>query len=143
MAKKKQEISTKITKVSLVIYCLIMAVALIAFVITSGLLKDYSYLYGFLLCLGPGLIFVFISFLLPLPQLISAKTGKGIIVVCVIAYVLKYAAIIGIPFIGLTFHEHFNRWVMLGTTLVAPITVIINKLIFANYVSKSAKNEQK
>ncbi len=143
MTKKKQNNSTKITKVTLVIYCLIMVVSLIAFIITSGLLKDYSYLYGFLLCFGPGLIFVFVSFLLPLPQLISAKTGKGIIAICIIAYVVKYAAIIGIPFIGLTFPDHFNRWVMLGTTLVAPITVIISKLIFANYVSKNVKKTQK
>ncbi|MCQ2956680.1 MAG: hypothetical protein MJ233_02260 [Mycoplasmoidaceae bacterium] len=109
MTKKKQEISTKITKVTLVIYCLIMVVTLIAFVIISGLLKDFSYLYGFLLCLGPGLAFVFISFLLPISSLVSAKAGKGVIALYVIAYVLKYAAIIGIPFIGLTFHEHFNR----------------------------------
>lgn len=147
--KKKSNLSkpednyTKITKVTLVIYCLIMALGLVAFGIVFAIVNDPTYLYGFLLCLGPGLLFVFASCFLPIPRLLDAKASKGIIVWYVIAYVLKYAAIIGIPFIGLVFDQFFNKWVMLATTLIAPITVIIIKIIFANYVSKKAKNRVK
>lgn len=143
MTEKKTNSYTKITKVTLVIYCLIAVACLIVFLTISSIAKDFSYLYGFLLCLGPGLLFVFISMLLPISQLVSAKIGKGVIVWCVIAYVIKYAAIIGIPFIGLKFEQNFNRWVMLATTLIAPIIVIISKIIFANVVSKKSKNSVK
>lgn len=142
MDTKSNKSPTRITKVTLVIYCLL---ALVCFIVFFAIVPvaGYSYLLGFLLCLGPGLLFVFVSMLLPLSNLVGAKTGKSIIVWCVIAYVLKYAAVIGIPFIGMVFSDLFNRWVMLATTLVAPITVIISKLIFANIVSKNSKTEQK
>lgn len=134
---------TKITKVTLVIYCLIVAVCLIVFGTISGIKKDYSFLYGFLLCLGPSIVFVVVSLFFPLGQLVAAKAGKGVIAWSVIGYILKYGLVIGIPFIGVTHPDIFNKWVMLGTTLIAPITVIISKLIFANVVSKNAKNNQK
>lgn len=142
MDQKQTKSPTKITKVTLVIYC---SLALVSFIVLIAIAPstNYSYLLGFLLCLGPGLLFVFVSMLLPLSNLVGAKTGKGIIVWCVIAYILKYAAIIGIPFIGMVYKDIFNRWTMLATTLVAPILVIISKLIFANIVSKSSKTEQK
>lgn len=143
MDKKQPNKYTKITKVSLVIYCLIMVVLFTTFLIISATRKEYSFLYAYLLCLGPSLIFVFVSVLLPIPKLVEAKTGKGIIAVYIIAYIIKYALLIGIPFIGLANEAYFNRWVMLATTLVAPIAVIIIKLIFANIVSKSSKNEAK
>ena len=139
MEQIQSQKSTKITKVTLVIYCLIVAICLITFITVSATLKDYSYLYGYLLCLGPSIIFVFVSLLFPLSQLFAAKASKAVIVWCVIGYVIKYALIIGIPFIGLSYEEHFNRWVMLATTLIAPLIVIINKIIFANIVSKKPK----
>lgn len=80
---------------------------------------------------------------MPSPMVIRAKLGKGGIAWFIVTYVLKYAAIIGIPFIGLAFPDHFNKWVMLAITLIAPIQVIITKLIFANYVSKNEQNTQK
>lgn len=143
MDKKQPNKYTKITKVTLVIYCLIMVVLFAIFLIISAIKKEYSFLYGYLLCLGPSLIFVFVSVLLPVPKLIEAKSGKGIIALYIIAYIIKYALLIGIPFIGLANEAYFNRWVMLATTLVAPIAVIIIKLIFANIVSKSSKNTVK
>lgn len=139
MEVKQTQKLTKITKVTLVIYCLIVAVSLITFLTVSVVIKDYSYLYGFLLCLGPSVIFVFVSLLFPLSQLVEAKASKAVIAWCVVGYVIKYALIIGIPFIGIAFEEHFNRWVMLGTTLIAPLVIIINKIIFANIVSKKDK----
>ena len=141
--KQQSNKYTKITKLSLVIYCLIGLLFIIACSIAFAYTKDLTYLYGFLLCFGPGLIFVGVSCFLPIPRLVEAKVGKGIIVWAIIAYVLKYAAIIGIPFIGLVFSQFFNRWIMLATTLVAPILIIIIKIIFANFVSKSTKNSQK
>lgn len=143
MPQKIIKSSKVITKVSLVIYCLIMLVCFIVFITVSSLLHNWSYLYAFLLCLLPGMIFIFISLLLPSPAIVGAKMGKGGIAWFVVTYVLKYAAIIGIPFIGLTFPVNFNKWVMLAITLVAPIQVIITKLIFANYVSKNEQNTQK
>lgn len=144
MNKQEQvKSSTKITKVSLVIYCLIMLVCFIVFMTISAMQKQYALLYAFLLCLAPGLAFICVSLLIPSASIIGAKLGKGGIVLYVITYVLKYAAIIGIPFIGLAFPENFNKWVMLAITLVAPIQVIITKIIFANYVSKSEKNHSK
>lgn len=140
MEKKQLKSSTKITKVTLVIYCLIALVTFIVLITVGSIFKNNTYLYGFLLCLGPGLLFVFVSMCLPISNLVAARAGKGVIAFYVVAYVLKYAAIIGIPFIGITFEVNFNRWVMLGTTLVAPIIVIISKFIFANVVSKNLKN---
>lgn len=140
MEQKQTKKLTKITKVTLVIYCCVMLGYFISFLVASILIKDYSYLYGFLLCLGPGLLFVLISLFLPISNIATAKVGKGIIVWYVIAYVIKYAAIIAIPFIGIKWPENFNRWVMLATTLIAPITIIINKIVFANVVSKKPKN---
>lgn len=127
---------TKITKVTLVIYCLIMLVCLIAFLIVSPMTKDYTYLYAFLLCLGPGLIFAFISLIFPMSQLFSAHVGKATIVWVVLGYILKYGLVVGMLIVGIMFEQYFNRWVMLAITLVAPITVIINKIVFANIVSK-------
>ena len=139
MEVKQTQKLTKITKVTLVIYCLIIAASLISFLTTSLITKNYSYLYGFLLCLGPSAIFVFVSLLFPLSQLVEAKASKATIVWCVIGYVIKYALVIGIPFIGIAYEEHFNRWVMLGTTIISPLIIIINKIIFANVVSKKPK----
>lgn len=141
--KKQVKNSTKITKVSLVIYCLIMLVCFIVFMTISAMQKQYNLLYAFLLCLAPGIAFILVSLLIPSPAIVGAKLGKGGIALYVVTYVLKYAAIIGIPFIGLAFPDNFNKWVMLAITLVAPIQVIITKLIFANYVSKSEKNHSK
>lgn len=143
MKKEQTKSSTKITKVSLVIYCSILFACLIAFITTSVVTKDYGYLYGYLLCLGPGLLFTFISFFFPTSKLVEAKVGKGYIAWFVITCVIKYAAIIGIPFIGLKWNQYFNKWVMLGTTLISPIFVYIYKLLFANIVSKYPKNSVK
>ncbi|MCQ3907667.1 MAG: hypothetical protein MJ219_02790, partial [Mycoplasmoidaceae bacterium] len=66
-------------KGTLVIYCLIIAVCLIMFGIISGIKKDYSFLYGFLLCLGPSIVFVVVSLFFPLAQLVAAKASKGVI----------------------------------------------------------------
>lgn len=143
MEQKNINSSKLITKVSLVIYCLLMLACFIVFMTISSMQKSWSYLYAFLLCLAPGMIFIFVSLLLPSPSIVIAKMGKGGIAWYVVTYVLKYAAIIGIPFIGLAFPAHFNKWVMLAITLVAPIQVIITKLIFANYVSKNEKNTTK
>lgn len=143
MENKTIKSSNIITKVSLVIYCLLMLACFIVFITVSSLKKDYSFLFAFLLCLLPGMIFIFVSLLMPSPMVIRAKLGKGGIALFIVTYVLKYAAIIGIPFIGLAFPDHFNKWVMLAITLIAPIQVIITKLIFANYVSKNEQNTQK
>lgn len=140
MEQKAIKSSKIITKVSLVIYCLIMLACAIAFMTVSAYQKNWSYFWAFLLCLFPGFIFIAISLLIPSPAIVAAKMGKGGIAWFIVTYVLKYAAIIGIPFIGLAFPAHFNKWVMLAITLVAPIQVIITKLIFANYVSKNEQN---
>ncbi|MCQ2747993.1 MAG: hypothetical protein MJ223_01855 [Mycoplasmoidaceae bacterium] len=109
MEKNRQEKSTKITKYSLVIYCLIIICLLISFLVSSLTLKNYTYIYGFLLCLGPSILFVLISVFLPTSKFFDAKSGKGVIAIYVILYVVKYAAIIGMPFVGLTFEQFFNK----------------------------------
>ncbi len=96
-------------------------------------------MYGFLLCLSPGIIFVLCSLLIPSPGIVSAKVGKGGIIFFVVLNVIKYALIVGIPFIGLPFPDIFNKWVMLGVTLVAPIQAFITKLIIANIVRKNSE----
>ncbi len=113
-----------------------MLVCLIGFLVTSPMTEDYTYLYAFLLCLGPGLIFIFTSLILPMSQLFSAQVGKVTIVWVVIGYIVKYGLVVAALIVGIMFEQHFNRWVMLAITLVAPITVIINKIVFANIVSK-------
>ena len=143
MEQKAKQKYNRIIKVSLIIYCLIMAICLIVFGIVTATTKNNSYVYGFLLCLLPSLLFVFVSTIFPVTRIIDTKVGKSTIVWYVIAYVLKYAAIIGIPFIGLNKPDIFNKWVMLATTLIGPVFVIINKLIIANVVSKNAKIDQK
>lgn len=140
MDQKIKQKYNKIIKVSLIIYCLIMAVCLIIFAVLTVTLKDNSYLFGFTLCLAPGLLFVFISMTFPVTKIVDAKVGKGTIAWFIVAYILKYAAIIGIPFIGIYKPDTFNKWAMLVTTLIGPIFVYTSKLIIANVVSKSAKN---
>lgn len=129
-----------ITKVSLVIYCLIMLACFIILITISSMQKDYSFVFGFLLCLLPGMFFIFSSMLLPSPALIKVGLAKKAIVWFVIIYVLKYAIIIGVPFIGIAFNNLFNKWVMLAITLIAPIQTIITKAIFANFISKNKQN---
>lgn len=143
MEQKSIKKHNKIIKVTLIIYCLIMLVCFISFFTVSGVTKDYSFIYGFLLCLAPSFIFVLVSLFFPITRLVDAKVGKSVIVWYVIGYVLKYAAIIGIPFIGLNKPDLFNKWVMLATTLIGPVFVIISKLIFANVVSKSSEFKPK
>lgn len=126
----------KITKLTLVIYCLLSIAIFITTITISVTQKDYKFVYGFLLCLTPGLIFVFISCFMPFSRLFGCDASKGVIVLFSIVYLLKYAAIIGFPFIGLTHKDLFDKWVMLATTLVAPVLVLIIKCIFANIVSK-------
>lgn len=139
METQQTNFFAKITKWTLVIYCLVTLVMLITLTIVSFQLTNFSYVCAFLLCIVPGFLFVFISCYMPISKLFGAKAGKGVIAWYCVAYVLKYAAIIGIPFVGLTYSAFFNRWVMLATTLIAPITVIISKVIFANIVSKKSQ----
>lgn len=143
MDQKVKQKYNKIIKVTLIIYCLIMAICMIVFGMLTITQKNNSYLCGFSLCLGPGLMFVFISMMFPIIKIVDAKVGKSTIAWYVVAYVLKYAAIIGIPFIGIYKPDIFNKWVMLATTLIGPIFVYTSKLIIANVVSKSAKNQEK
>lgn len=143
MNENVQNNSKIITKVSLVIYCILALIALVILLYFSFIKNQWSFVYGFLLCLGPGLIFIGLTLLLPAISVVSAKLGKAGIVWYCIGFVLKYAAIIGIPFIGIAFPTLFDKWVMLGTTLFAPIQALITKIIFANYVSKSEKKQTK
>lgn len=139
MENQETNFYAKITKWTLVIYCLVTLVMLIILFILGFTMVNFSYVCGFLLCIAPGFIFVFISCYMPISKLFAAKAGKGVIAWYCVAYVLKYAAIIGIPFIGLANEVFFDKWTMLATTLIAPITVIISKVIFANIVSKKSQ----
>lgn len=135
----KQKRHKMIAKVSLAVYCFLIIAFLISFLLVSFFNKDWSYMYGFLLCLLPGIIFILCSLLIPSPGIVSAKVGKGGIIFFIVLNVIKYALIVGIPFIGLPFPHVFNKWAMLTITLVAPIQVFITKLIIANIVGKNSE----
>jgi len=139
MPKKELNNSRKITKVSLVIYSALMIALGIVFITLSYTLKNMSYFWGYLLCLGPSIIFMFATVYMTTVLVLKPGASKGTIVWHCILYFLKYALIICIPIIGIWKHEIFNRWSMLSTTLIAPVLVIITKIVFANYVSKKSK----
>ncbi len=144
MAVENKKSSMKITKVSLVIYFSVVLVALVAFSITAWKFNDARILYGFAVCLAPGILFALISICLPIQAFFSVKTKK-IIFIYSILYVLKYLALFIVPIFALLYAEesYFNRWSMLATTLLTPITIIVMKLIIAIVDSKKPQKETK
>lgn len=142
MKIERKNISNKITKLTLVIYFIFMIACTIACVIASAMIKDWTLSYGFLVCLGPSLIFVIISSLLPINKFFDSKSKRAIFLYSLL-YVIKYILIFAIPVICLAYGEtYFNRWTMMATTLIAPITVIVLKLIIAIKDSKKAKKDE-
>ncbi len=143
MKKKQKRSFKKITKVSLVIYFSLIVAVFIACIIPSILLKRWDITYGYLVCLGPSLIFALISMLLPIEIFFKTKSKKMIFVYCLL-YVLKYIILFLIPILCILYGEaYFNRWSMLACTLVAPLFIIGLKITIAIIDSKQAKKAQK
>ena len=143
MKTKKQNSFKKITKITLVIYFMVMLVAFIPVLTLSLVKKDNSFIYGYLLCLGPSIFYAIISILFNTQVVLQPSTNRRVIAIVVSLYTIKYLMIIGIPIIGVLNPSTFNIWTILATTLIAPTFVIISKLIIANYVSKNSNSKQK
>lgn len=144
MKVKQKNSFNKVTKVSLVIYFSLILACFVATIIPSVLLNDWRILYGYLVCLCPSLIFALISILLPIEKFFATKTKKMIFLYCLL-YVLKYIFIFLVPILCILYGEeaYFNRWSMLGCTLIAPLLIIGLKIALAITANKSAKKEQK
>ena len=143
MNTKKKDNSKKITKWSLVIYSFLMLAVFITALVLSINKKNYAYLWGNLLCVGPSIFYVIISIAFNSHIMLKTTTNRKLIGVLVSLYTLKYLLIICIPIIGIVNPHNFNLWFMLATTLVAPTFIIAYKLIIANYVSKNSNSKQK
>lgn len=144
MEKQVDKISTKITKVTLVIYFSFVLVSFIACLVPSIVLKDWTITYGYLVCLAPGLLFAMISIFLPIDKFFATKSKKMIALYCVL-YIVKYLLIFIVPLLCLFYAEEtmFNRWSMMASTLIAPLVIIFTKLIIAIVDSKKSKKDTK
>lgn len=145
MRKKEHKPLSKITKLNLVIYFSLIFAMFIACLISCLLLNDsWQIMWGFLACLGPSLCFAFISIFLPIDVFFNIK-NKKLVILYSFLYAIKYILVFLAPIlcVVLTENDIFNRWSLAVTTLIAPITIIIIKLIFAIKDSKSSKKEQK
>ena len=98
----------KITKLNLVIYCLIEVICFIILTTLTFTLNNKTILYAFLLCILPGAFYITSS--LFLPKLIGEfKSKKKSIVVASFLFSIKYILLIAIMVVGVLFDQYFNR----------------------------------
>lgn len=137
------ELTKFITKLSLVIYFSLVFIFLFILLGICKTSNEWSYMWGFLLCLGPSLVFMLVSMVLPLENIPLNNSKKKTVVVRSILYAVKYLLVICIPLIGVYYNTQFNAWTMLAITLLAPVLVITIKVVLAIKIDRKSKTDTK